>query len=98
MGLVELTYICKKCGFEQGYLRDTDNPQKTVRCQNCGAVIIRKAPESKPKPILILSKYPAKCRKCRDNIGIGTKVYWTPGKKGVLCDYCGSMTKIEEVL
>jgi DNA-directed RNA polymerase subunit RPC12/RpoP len=94
---VELTEKCKNCGFEQTYMRNLDYPQGRIVCQECGAVIVRKAPQPRPKQesIVLANRYNTWCRKCKKVLGKGQPVYWTPGKRGVLCTFCKGDKKVK---
>jgi len=95
MSMVEITVVCKNCGHKQGHVRNTENPGR-ITCDRCGAVIVRKKPEPRPKEQEIINKYNTWCRKCKRFLRVGKNVYWTPGKRGVLCPFCskqGSKTR-----
>ena len=91
--LEEITVLCKNCGFNQEFARNPENPGR-ITCQRCGAIIVRKKPKPRPKEetILLTNKYDTSCRRCHTKLKIGQPVYWTPGKRGVLCESCKTGT------
>ena len=94
------SFKCKVCGFEQIVVRNPHSKPGRVVCQNCHSIIVKKLPEpQKPKHdqeyIWILNKYATHCRKCRDELQVGSNVLWIPGKRGVLCKYCGYALEVK---
>lgn len=92
---IELTFKCKRCGFVQEFTYNPNYPLGRITCQNCNSIIKRKTSERKPeqKAVLLSNKYNTWCRKCKKWLRVGIPVYWTPGKRGVLCESCNSKNK-----